>query len=278
MLGQFFRHIFPKSSKKHKELLQKWVADIQWNNLEEFKLSCNAEQVKEHYQGYQAWHYEWSDKNGEKFHMTLLEQKSNRARAQTLQVRGHHNERPQISYECPLPLGEQGNVTPFKNLLPSPEKMPEKVDEAVEILGNMQQLNREFIQFLLEDLIHTVKPVEKKKQGQDYRSDETRGLEWARVSYDLLSKALDEAINNPQELQQEWSLSWSKSSDETEVRLLAFNLDTLLTASADDPLDVAIYDHKNFKKPVSETSFIGQFEYGAGDFLELFSHLIKKLQ
>lgn len=95
-------------------------------------------------------------------------------------------------------------------------------------------------------------------------SDETRAIEWMRVSFDLLKKAIkscpQEFNEGRDEIYFSQSLMMTFNQSSTRLRLLCFNLDIILFAQIGVPLEVTIYNHKDStsSEPALKAQLYGQ--------------------
>ncbi len=148
-------------------------------------------------------------------------------------------------------------------------------DEA-EIKNTRVLFNNLLDALIQKEIKHFAEAMNKSEFNSLQKEAEEKALEWIRVSFEILTKAIIESLTNPDYLfQTKLFMGVNPTTSKHEIRLITFNLDMTLILLDDHNLRVLIYnvkpseEIKNLKPALS------------GDYSlrkrEMFDHFIKLL-
>lgn len=151
-----------------------------------------------------------------------------------------------------------------------------EMKHADEIKNTRVLFNNLLDSFIQKEIKHFADSMNKSEFSPLQKDAEEKALEWIRVSFEILTKAIIESLTNPDYLfQTKLFMGINPSTSKHEIRLITFNLDMTLILLDDNNLRAIIYnvkpgeEIKNLKPALS------------GDYSlrkrEMFDHFIKLL-
>lgn len=148
----------------------------------------------------------------------------------------------------------------------SPKNKPKFLSELV--ANKISQLHQYFIETLKQEvLVESIHKVESELET------EIRGLEWLRVSIEVLRKAISHCHQNSEyKYTQKSFLSYPSKG--CELRLVIMSLDFKIEFLRDSRLKVTCWDYKDYKETNPDPSFIGTFYHRKNQVVDLFIPLL----
>ena len=109
---------------------------------------------------------------------------------------------------------------------------------------------------------------------------EEKALEWMRVSFEVLTKAVMESLTNPEFLfQTTFFAGINPKSGRREMRLMTFNLDMTFLLLDDNNLRILIYNKKPTDKPEDlKPALMGDYSFRKREMFDQFIGLLSALR
>lgn len=149
-------------------------------------------------------------------------------------------------------------------------------------LGLTQKYN-ELIDILLEKKIHIYQQKLSRTDSKTFTPNEVtqedKALEWMRVSFGLLEKAVVQSLTDPELFfQTTLFIGINPNTSREEIRIIAFNLDIKFEFLTNGLLRVHIYDDKNKDFGSSKKAVLkGDFNFRKREMLDELTKLISAL-
>lgn len=157
----------------------------------------------------------------------------------------------------------------FEELVKDPEVREKKRDQFNQLLDQLIELHLKTFKTEFEKGTPTLRQLEA----------EEKALEWIRVSFDVLKKAIIESLTNPDFLfQTSLFAGVNPQSKKQEIRLITFNLDMTFILLPDHNLRVLIYNKKPHLSPEElKPALMGDYSARKREILDQLTSLLAVL-
>lgn len=155
----------------------------------------------------------------------------------------------------------------------------EQVNDPSQLEKNQEQFNR-LLDQLIEFHLNTFKTeFEKSPPSLRQMEAEEKALEWIRVSFDVLKKAIIESLTNPDLLfQTSFFAGLNPKTKKQEIRLITYNLDMTFILLPDHNLRVLIYNKKpHLSAEELKPALMGDYSFRKREILDQLTSLLAVL-
>jgi hypothetical protein len=138
----------------------------------------------------------------------------------------------------------------------------------------------EFIDHLLEKKIHlyqmTLSKLDEKSFSSTEIATEDKALEWIKVSFNMLEKAVVQSLTDPELLFQTMLfMGTNPKTNQEEIRLITFNLDIKFEFLRNNLLRIRIYNDKNEEfGTVKKASLEGDFNFRKREMMDELTRML----